>query len=198
MVAVKSKLLYYGVRLMKMRLIMESFRAFVNEDKERPMQEVPQNIFHAVGSDQLANLRDNGITNLPTELDFEEGKAGVPCTTDMMGARKHGDVVLELDGPAMMESGQYTLNQSGDAGVRLGMTDSAYTSGHGVHDMVDKLGTNIPFQFVKRMIFSGDSLPNVRKLKEDGFAGVEIATFSPNEESDEPQVMWSPPPLEEQ
>lgn len=178
---------------MKMKLIMESFRTFVTEEKEPAMNEVPQNIYHAVTSDQLSNLRDNGIVNLPTELDFEEGNTGVPCSSDVAAARKHGDVVLELDGESLMGSGQYTMSGDPSTGIRLGMTDSAYTSGHGVHDMVDKLGTNIPFQFVRRMIFSGDSLPNVRKLKEDGFAGVEIATFPSDPEDLEPQVMYSPP-----
>ena len=179
-----------------MKVIMESFRAFLKEDAESPMREVPAALYHAVGSDQLDNLRDNGIVNLPSELDFEVEKTGVPCSLDMDGAKKHGDVVLELSGEEMLESGQYTMNPHGEAGVRIGMTDSAYTSGHGVNDMVDKLGTNIPFQFVKRMIFDGDTLPNVRKLKDGGFSGVEIATFS-NDPQGEIQPMWTPPPPEE-
>ena len=184
---------------MKMRLIMESFRNFVvSEGMDSPMGEVPQNIYHAVSSADLDGLRDNGINNLPTEVDFEEDKTGVPCSLDLAGAQKHGDVILELDGESLMGSGQYNTSPAGSngAGIRIGMTDSAYTSGHGVNDMVDSLGTNIPFQFVKRMIFSGDSLPNVRKLKDGGYGGVEIATLGRTPE-EEPQVMWSPPIPEE-
>ena len=183
---------------MKMKLIMESFRSFVNEEMvNKPMGDVPQHLYHAVSSADLDNLRDNGIVNLPNEVDFEENKAGVPCSLGMDVAQKHGDVVLELDGEQLMGSGQYTVNPAGETGVRIGMTDSAYTSGHGVHDMVDNLGTNIPFQYVKRMIFGGDTLPNVRKLKDGGFGGVEIATFS-NNPDEEPQTMWAPPPPEEE
>jgi len=182
---------------MKMKLIMESFRKFVTEDQNaQAMQDVPQHLYHAVSSQDLDGLRDNGIINIPNELDFEENKTGVPCSLEMDGAAKHGDVVLELDGEGLLGSGQYTVNPAGEAGVRVGMTDSAYTSGHGVHDMVDNLGTNIPFQFVKKMIFGGDTLPNVRKLKDGGFGGIEIATASRNP-GEEPQTMWAPPPPEE-
>ena len=177
---------------MKMKLIMESFRTFVNEEREKPMQDTPQHLYHAVSSADLDALRDNGIINLPSEVDFEENKSGVPCSLEPLGAQRHGDVVLELDGEQLMGSGQYTMNPAGEAGVRIGMMDSAYTSGHGVNDMVDSLGTNIPFQFVKRMIFGGDTLPNVRKLKDGGFSGVEIATFG-NSPEEEPKVMWTPP-----
>jgi len=184
---------------MGMKLIMESFRTFLKEQDSQSaatMQDTPQQMYHAVSSDQLDSLRDNGITNLPSEVDFEEDSTGVPCSLDMNDAQRHGDVVLELDGEGLAGSGQYTLNPNGETGVRIGMTDSAYTSGHGVHDMVDKLGTNIPFQFVKRMIFAGDSLPNVRKLKDGGFGGVEIATF-PRSPDEEVQSMWTPPQPDE-
>ena len=182
---------------MSMKLIMENFRTFINEEAERPMGEVPQSLYHAVGTDQLDNLRDNGIINLPSELEFEEDRGGVPCALEAMDAQKHGDVVLELDGEQLMGSGQYTINPNGDTGMRIGMTDSAANSGSGVHDMVDKLGTNIPFQFVKRMIFAGDTLPNVRKLRDGGFGGVEIATFGRTPE-EEMQTMWTPPdPMEQ-
>tara|TARA_B100000287_G_scaffold372742_1_gene371533 strand:+ start:845 stop:1396 length:552 start_codon:yes stop_codon:yes gene_type:complete len=182
---------------MSMKLIMENFRTFINEEADRAMQEVPQHLYHAVSSDQLDNLRDNGIINLPTELEFEEDKGGVPCALDPMTAQKHGDVVLEIDGEQLAGAGQYTINPAGENGVRVGMTDSASMSGHGVHDMVDKLGTNIPFQFVRKMIFGGDNLPNVRKLRDGGFGGVEIATFGRTPEEDV-QTMWAPPEPEEQ
>ncbi|MEO2158151.1 MAG: hypothetical protein ABGX31_02325 [bacterium] len=184
---------------MGMKLIMESFRTFLKENDSQTaasMADTPQQMYHAVSSDQLDNLRDNGISNLPSEIDFEEDNTGVPCSLDMHDAQKHGDVVLELDGASLADSGQYTLNPNGESGVRVGMTDSAYTSGNGVQDMVDKLGTNIPFQFVRKMIFAGDSLPNVRKLKDGGFGGVEIATF-PRTPDEEVQSMWIPPDPEE-
>ena len=180
---------------MKMKLIMESFRGFLNENAAQPLKDVPGNLYHAVDSTSLDNLRDNGIMNLPSQLEFEEGSDGVPCSLDMQRASKHGDVVLEIDGEGLVGSGQYVMNSRDENGVRIGMTDSAYSSGHGVHDMVDNIGTNIPFQYVKRMIFSGDTLPNVRKLKDNGFAGVEIATYDGNEP--EPRVMYSPPQPDE-
>jgi hypothetical protein len=175
-----------------MKTLMEGFRNFLKEEAEQPMRDVPQNLYHAVSSDQLDTLRDSGIINLPTEMDFEEDTGGVPCAFDMGSAQKHGDVVLELDGEQLLSSGQYTLNDGGETGVRIGMTDSGSNSGHGVHDMVDKLGTNIPFQYVKRMIFAGDTLPNIRKLKDGGFGGVEIAAFSADLD-EEPRSMWKPP-----
>lgn len=178
---------------MSMKLIMEGFREYLNEEHKQPqgMHDVPQNMYHGVQSGDLDGLRDNGIVNLPSELEFEEDKTGIPCSEEFEGAQKYGDVILELDGEQIAGSGQYTLNPSGVSGVRIGMTDSAVNSGHGVHDMVDKLGTNIPFQFVKKMIFTGDTFPNVRKLKDAGFAGVEIATTT--DQPGEFKTMWKPP-----
>ena len=181
---------------MKMKLIMESFRGFLEENATQPLKDVPGNLYHAVDSANLDGLRDNGIINLPSQLEFEEGSDGVPCSLDMEKASKHGDVVLEIDGEGLVGSGEYVMNSRDENGVRIGMTDSAYSSGHGVHDMVDNIGTNIPFQYVKRMIFSGDTLPNVRKLKDNGFAGVEIATYDGNE-TEGPRVMYTPPQIED-
>ena len=176
---------------------MESFREYLSEEHKQPqsMKDVPQYMYHGVNSGELDNLRDNGIVNLPSELEFEENKTGVPCSSEFDGALKYGDVILELDGEQLAGSGQYTINPVGDKGHRIGMTDSAANSGHGVHDMVDKLGTNIPFQFVKKMIFTGDTFPNVRKLKDAGFGGVEIATTT--DQPGEFKTMWSPPIEEE-
>ena len=180
---------------MSMKIIMESFRTFLKEEQvASPVGDLPQHIFHGVQSSDLDNLRDNGVVNLPSELDFEEDKVGVPCADDFQSAQKYGDVILEFDGEQLMGTGQYTLNPVEKGGFRLGMTDSAANSGHGVHDMVDKLGTNIPFQYVKKMIFTGDTFPNIRKLKEAGFGGVEIATTDPAApDSGEFKTMWKPP-----
>ena len=178
-----------------MKKLLTEWRKFIKESEGRgPTQAVfDGGLYHATSQDQLDALRDGGITNLPSEQELEEDKAGVPCTTKAEMARRFGDVVLELDMESLGNSGQYLIKPDDENpdGSRVTMTDSAYDSGHGVHDMVDKLGTSIPFSYVKRVIFPQGSTPDVKTMRENGYSGVEIASFG-EEGSQDLVSHWSP------
>ena len=175
-----------------MKKLLTEWRKYVKENTQ-PQAYFDGGLYHAAPQAQLDGFRDNGIVNLPSELDIEEEKAGIPCAKNPDMAKKYGDVVLELDLAGLEGSGQYNMTPDlkNEGGMRVTMTDSAYDSGHGVHDMVDKLGTTIPFSYVKRIIFPQGSQPDVKKMRENGYSGVEIASF-PEEGGNQLVSHWSP------
>jgi hypothetical protein len=75
-------------------------------------------------------------------------------------------------------------------GHRVKMRDSASLSGSGVDKMVDSLGTNIPFDAVSKIIFSGE--PNLEKLKEAGLGSIEMSAFPLGSEREELRTLHKP------
>jgi len=173
---------------------METFRRYqkqvLTEDASTP-HDFPDKLYHGCSSDSLNDIRDNGILNQPSPLDFEENHIGVPFSEDLETARQYGDVVLEFDGLSIASSGQYDVRPK-EAGIKVVMRDAAIDSGAGVHDMVDSLGTKVPFDYVTRVMFDGSTLPNTKKLRQNGFHGVEISTLG--EVGEEPKTMYAPKP----
>lgn len=160
-----------------MKKILTEWRKYLQEtamtDKGFPMK-----VYYGTDIQNLPNIRDNGIVNLPTDLDIEQDKMGVPTCSDPQDAKSFGNVVLEIDGAFLEGSMQYE-SYPNSKGCRVRMKDSAAMSGSGVDNMVDTLGTNIPFDAVRNVIFSGT--PNLEQLKESGFANVEISSFPAEE-----------------
>ena len=70
------------------------------------------------------------------------------------------------------------------------MRDSASLSGSGADKMVDSLGTNIPFEAVSRIIFSGE--PDIEKLKEAGLGSIEMSAFPLGDEKEELRTLHKP------
>lgn len=174
-----------------MKKLMTEWRNYLKESVNQAAYD--GGLYHSIVATDLDNLRDNGLVNLPNELEIEEDKAGIPCTNDINTAKKYGDVILELDEESIANSGQYVVGPDGDneQGIRVTMTDSSYDSGHGVQDMVDRLGTSIPFSYVKRIIFPQGVKPDVSKMRESGYGGVEISGF-PDVEGDQLVNFWTP------
>ena len=118
------------------------------------------------------------IVNLPTDSEIEQDKMGIPTCSNPQDAKSFGNVVLEIDGEYLEGTMQYE-SYPNSKGCRVRMRDSAVSSGSGVDDMVDTLGTNIPFDAVKNIIFTGT--PNLNQMKEAGFANVQISSFPAEE-----------------
>ena len=172
-----------------MKEILTEWRKYINENSQGEPQKFPESIYYAIPASELDSVRDNGIVNMPTPEDAQHLKMGVPTCDSIQGAMKHGDVVLEISGQYLNESGQYVCNPN-STGHRVTMSDSSYSSGSGIDAMVDQLGTNIPFTAVKSMTFSRK--PNIEKLKNSGFAGVELALLPADNTSAEPQTLYTP------
>ena len=135
-------------------------------------------VYYGTDISSLPGIRDNGIVTLPTDSEIEQDKMGVPTCSSPVDAKSFGNVVLEIDGKYLEDSAQYE-SYPNSKGCRVRMRDSAVSSGSGVDNMVDTLGTNIPFDAVRNVIFSGT--PNLKQLKESGFANVEISSFPAEE-----------------
>ncbi len=171
-----------------MKKILTEWRKYLQETNEADKKDFPAKMYYGTSIDNLSTIRDKGITNLPTDLELSQDKIGVPTCSDPYDAKSHGNVVLEIDGAYLRESGQYE-SYPNSKGVRVGMKDSASMSGSGTDKMVDCLGSSIPFDAVSGIIFSGT--PNVQQLKGNGFGSVRIYSF-PSDDGQEINKLHTP------
>jgi len=157
-----------------MKKLMTEWRKYLQETTGNTDKGFPAKVYYGTTIKNLPSIRDNGIVNLPTDMEIEQDKMGVPTCSSPHDARAFGNVVLEIDGAYLDESMQYEAFPNSQ-GCRVRMRDSAVLSGSGVDKMVDTLGTNIPFEAVSGVIFAGT--PNLEQLKESGFGNIEISAF---------------------
>ena len=174
-----------------MKKLLTEWRKFIKENEmpQRTNNGIPAQVYYGLPMDQLPSARDNGIVNLPTDQDIEMDRVGVPTCNDPYDAKKFGDVVLELNGGYLQDCGQY-MSTPNSLGNRVKMRDSASLSGSGVDKMVDSLGTNIPFEAVSKIIFSGE--PDIEKLKEAGLGSIEMSAFPLGTEREELRALHTP------
>ena len=174
-----------------MKKLLTEWRKYLKENEmpQRTNDGIPAQVYYGLPMDQLPAARDNGIVNLPTDQDIEMDRVGVPTCNDPYDAKKFGNVVLELNGGYLQDCGQYD-SMPNSLGHRVKMRDSASLSGSGVDKMVDSLGTNIPFEAVSRIIFSGE--PNLEKLKEAGLGSIEMSAFPLGTEKEELKTLHKP------
>lgn len=156
-----------------MRKILVEWRGFLNEVSEnKESQKFPEKVYYGVPMRDLDSIRDTGVVNLPRPQDVQHSKMGVPTCNSPADAFEFGEVVLEVSGQYLNESGEYVCTPN-SKGSRISMTDSSYSSGSGIDSMVDNLGTKIPFSAVSSMIFKRK--PNVNALQSAGFGNVGIS-----------------------
>lgn len=157
----------------EMKKLMTEWRKYLQETIATE-KGFPSKVYYGTSIGNLPSIRDNGIVNLPTDSEIEQEKMGVPTCANPYDAKSFGNVVLEIDGSYLESSMQYE-SYPNSKGCRVRMKDSAVMSGSGVDNMVDSLGTNIPFDAVSGVIFAGT--PNLDQLKESGFGNIEISSF---------------------
>ena len=67
-----------------MKKLLTEWRKYLKEEGEAPAEQATAyfdgGIYHGVSQANLDGLRDKGIGNMPSEMDIEEEKAGVPCS----------------------------------------------------------------------------------------------------------------------
>lgn len=172
-----------------MKKILTEWRGFVNEiSEEKQADKFPEKVYYGISMTQLDNIRDSGVVNLPQPQDIQNNKIGVPTCNSPSDAFEYGDVVLEVSGQYLNESGEYVCTPN-SKGSRISMTDSSYSSGSGIDSMVDNLGTRIPFSAVHSLIFKRK--PDVPKLRSSGFSNVGVSMVDPNN-PDELQELYVP------
>ena len=159
-----------------MKKILTEWRGFVSEVSEnKESEKFPESVFYGIPMNQLDTIRDTGVVNMPSGKDVQDDRIGVPTCSSAADAFQYGDVVLEISGQFLNESGEYVCAPN-SKGSRVSMKDSAYSSGSGIDSMVDQLGTSIPFTAVKSVIFNRK--PNVEKLKNNGYGSLGISMMS--------------------
>lgn len=172
-----------------MKKILTEWRGYVNEVAEKKQAEkFPEKVYYGVPMSQLDKIRDTGVVNLPHPQDIQRNKIGVPTCNSPIDAFQYGDVVLEVSGQYLNESGEYVCTPN-SKGSRISMTDSSYSSGSGIDSMVDNLGTKIPFSAVDSLIFKRK--PDVSKLRSSGFNNVGVSMISPDS-PEELQELYTP------
>lgn len=170
-----------------MKKILIKWRGYLNESAQEP-QKFPEKVYYGVPMSQLDSIRDTGVVNLPAPQDVQQNKIGVPTCNSPIDAFGYGEVVLEVSGQYLNESGEYVCTPN-SKGSRISMTDSSYSSGSGVDSMVDNLGTKIPFSAVSSMIFKRK--PNLSRLHSAGFGNVGISMVDLSR-PDEIQELYKP------
>lgn len=167
-------------RINIMKKLMNEWRRYLQETASTEDRKIfPAKVYYGTSMDNLSTIRDKGIVNMPSDLEISQDKIGVPTCGNPHDAKKYGNVVIEIDGAYLRESGQYSCHPN-SSGARVGMKDSASMSGSGSDPMVDRLGSKIPFDAVSGIIFSGT--PNIQQLTNNGFGNLGIYSFGPDEE----------------
>jgi hypothetical protein len=149
---------------------MENWRKllkeFDREEEEKPQllpaAEIPDDLYHSTTFESLGDKTINGLKDYNEDNRNACGE-GIPFTSDfnsIMSNIGENNLILVFDGRGLAESGQYNFRPYDDPSseyripeIRLEMVDSASDSGAGVDIRVDTLGTDVPFRFVKKMVF---------------------------------------------
>lgn len=172
-----------------MKKILTEWRNFINEStQESQPQRFPEKVYYGIPISQLDRVRDTGMVHMPSPQDVQGDRMGVPTCHSHADAFEYGEVVLEVCGKHLNESGEYVCSPN-SKGSRISMTDSSYMSGSGIDSMVDSLGTKIPFSAVTSLIFN--KKPNVEKLKASGYGNVGISMMNP-ESPDDLEELYTP------
>ena len=95
-----------------------------------------------------------------------------------------------FDGESIASSGQYGFSSLEEGNVRIIMRDEASDSGNGASDLVDELGTMIPFRHVKGVLFHSLSNEQAEKFADRGLASVKLGQYDP--QSPEPKIIYTP------
>ncbi len=192
-----------------MKLILESWKKFLTEsvlDQEEDLESdlgspmsptsMPSEIYYVTSEKYLWNVVEEGI------LDYKEPKSeleetripGVSFYTDypqaLAAAAEKNGTLFVFDGESIASSGQYGFSSLEEGNVRIIMRDEASDSGNGASDLVDELGTMIPFRHVKGVLFHSLSNEQAEKFADRGLASVKLGQYDP--QSPEPKIIYTP------
>ena len=192
-----------------MKLILESWKKFLTEsvlDQEEDLESdlgspmsptsMPSEIYYVTSEKYLWNVVEEGI------LDYKEPKSeleetripGVSFYTDypqaLAAAAEKNGTLFVFDGESIASSGQYGFSSLEEGNVRIIMRDEASDSGNGASDLVDELGTMIPFRHVKGVLFHSLSNEQAEKFADRGLASVKLGQY--DSQSLEPKIIYTP------
>ena len=178
-----------------MKKLMENWRRLIKENEEEeqalaellPPAEIPEELFHATRPPLLSKIAIDGLRDFTDYSKHGAGQVGVSFTTqfDAVNEGQFGNLVIVFDGQKMAQSGQYSFRPHQDPSVgtdeaelRVEMVDSASDSGSGIDQKVDSLGTAVPFEYAKKLVFIGPGLQKFElKWLKETYPHLPIASF---------------------
>jgi len=192
-----------------MKKILKEWKRFIQETQEViPSLDVPEleeqplpasalngELYYVFPQKYLWNIAHEGI------MDFREPQYGTEEISKEEGVLLYNDfseaskaanaaadhLILVFDGTILGASGQYDFypenTEPGVFKTRVKMRDSAVDSGHGASDLVDQLGTVLPLDHAKGVLF-GTPLSDSQKasLKSRGLGELHLGSYAATEE----------------
>jgi len=194
-----------------MKLILESWKKFLTEsvldqddvdapDEGSPLSatSIPSEVFYITSEKYVWNIAEEGILDYrEPQSELEEIRVpGVSFYTDfapaLKAAAERSGTIFVFDGESIAASGQYGFSSMAEGTVRVIMRDEASDSGSGASDMVDELGTRIPFKHVRGVLFPSLDKAKAEKFAARGLSAIKLGQYDPT--SPEPEIVYTPPP----
>jgi len=176
-----------------MKKLMENWRKLLKEFNDAedlieylPPDDIPLDMYHAIEGDSLLEVSVSGLRDFRDEFrnDVSEGVAFTYDLKSSLGSDER-NLILVFDGKQLADSGQYRFRPFEDTSldnntpeIRLEMIDSASDTGSGVDVKVDTLGTEVPFRYVKKMVFLEELSEDQRRSLGENFPTIELEHYN--------------------
>ena len=156
--------------------------------------EIPAELFHATRPPLLNSIAEKGLVDVSDHSRHGAGQSGVSFCTELepLVGGDFGNMVMVFSGEELAASGQYEFRPHQDPTIdnneqelRVTMIDSAGTSGSGIDEKVETLGTQIPFHYCKALVFLHNIPKFEREWLQKEFPTLEIKIFKPKSSENE-------------
>ena len=176
-----------------MKQLMENWRKLIKESEEEnalpqplPPNEIPEELYHATRPPLLSKISIDGLRDFTDYSRHGAGQHGVSFSTQLEAVTggDFGNLILVFDGVKLRESGQFHFKPHQDptmgtkeSEIRVEMIDSASETGSGIDEKVDALGTEVPFNFVKKLVFLYPISESEQKRLKESFPNIPFESY---------------------
>ena len=176
-----------------MKQLMENWRKLIKEAEVEdelpqplPPNEIPEELYHATRPPLLSKISIDGLRDFTDFSNHGAGQHGVSFSTQLeaVAGGDFGNLILVFDGVKLRESGQFHFKPHQDptmgtkeSEIRVEMIDSASDTGSGIDEKVDALGTEVPFSYVKKMMFLYPISENDQKWLKEKFPNIPFESY---------------------
>ena len=176
-----------------MKQLMENWRRLIKESEIEegppeplPPSEIPEELYHATRPPLLSKISIDGLRDFTDFSNHGAGQHGISFSTQLeaVAGGDFGNLILVFDGVKLRESGQFHFKPHQDptmgtkeSEIRVEMIDSASDTGSGIDEKVDTLGTEIPFSYVKKMMFLYPISESDQKWLKDKFPNIPFESY---------------------
>ena len=176
-----------------MKQLMENWRKLIKESEVEdelpqplPPSEIPEELYHATRPPLLSKISIDGLRDFTDYSRHGAGQHGISFSTQLeaITGGDFGNLILVFDGVKLRESGQFHFKPHQDptigteeSEIRVEMIDSASETGSGIDEKVDALGTEIPFNYVKKMVFLYPISESEQKWLKESFPNIPFESY---------------------